>query len=373
MKIRLFPTRNKILIFDQKTGTTFFKIFDSKFVTSLAVRKEEVFFSMLVKSVFEKLFILRTEKLKIIYFKNIVNYVEPILCVTNQDILSSFYSIQQYCKKTVFFSFQQGLRDKQTAELNNVHGNYVCFNSSYKKMLKKRFPHANILCGGSIKANFYIKKQLHKKQLAVVSNITSLPITKNIFKSFCFGEIVFSSNYFVQSVLKKLIRKKKIRLKIISRSFRETNLKDKSIILRAERKYYSNIYGNNIEICTIDPYQACLECDLIVSDNSTLGYEAFGMGCKVFFAHVTSYFMREPSYKFGWPGRLANRGPFWCNEPDKQYMENRICTLYNMPFSQWKKLSKPYQEKIMVHNFGNHKIVDDLKTSIPDLEKYCKN
>ncbi|MFM7771401.1 MAG: hypothetical protein ACKO8F_01730, partial [Acidimicrobiaceae bacterium] len=101
-------------------------------------------------------------------------------------------------------------------------------------------------------------------------------------------------------------------------------------------------------------YDFLKSTSLLISDISTLGYEALGLGVRVGFVSI------QPRWRvvarFGLPLEFGEKGPFWTNDPSEEEIGRILDYLLNVSDEQWERDSGWIRDQLMVHDYGNTKI-----------------
>jgi surface carbohydrate biosynthesis protein len=174
-----------------------------------------------------------------------------------------------------------------------------------------------------------------------------------VIGTYNYAEFSYPSIYSALKIVDSFSSKKKLELIVVSKSSREQTERERNQVMHKETELYKNILGENANIIAGDSYKVAGESRLIICDQSALGYELLGMGCKVVFLNFIAYFLRQPSYRFGWPLELPDQGPFWSSIPDPDYVESMLEKIWNMPRNEWEEVARPYREKLMAYDKGN--------------------
>jgi surface carbohydrate biosynthesis protein len=108
-------------------------------------------------------------------------------------------------------------------------------------------------------------------------------------------------------------------------------------------------------------YKLIDAAEIVVSIDSTLGYESLGRGKRT--AGLSCRKINQPttSFEFGWPGGLPNNGPFWTNDDDENQFKRVMDYLNAVSDVDWKRILQPYANDLMVYDPGNTGFVDLLE------------
>jgi surface carbohydrate biosynthesis protein len=113
-------------------------------------------------------------------------------------------------------------------------------------------------------------------------------------------------------------------------------------------------------------YKHCASASLIVSADSTTGYEFLARGNRVAFLSARIHAARASSLPnwhdtdFGHPMELEPNGPFWTNVADESEFERVIRNVQSFSDSDWATIIRPYNEQMMAYQPDNHDFVNLL-------------
>ncbi len=106
-------------------------------------------------------------------------------------------------------------------------------------------------------------------------------------------------------------------------------------------------------------YETLDAADLVVSIDSTLGYEFFARGKKTAFFSVRGTLISNllgtevDELKFGWPLELASAGQFWTNTPSESEYVRVLDYLMTVTDDDWTHEIDKYTNNLMVFDQGN--------------------
>ena len=84
-------------------------------------------------------------------------------------------------------------------------------------------------------------------------------------------------------------------------------------------------------------YQAVDSAEIVVSTDSTLGYESIARGKKTAIFSIRSTLLEMSDCAYGWPADYPDEGPFWTNKPDSDIFIRILDYLFEVSDEQWKK------------------------------------
>lgn len=110
-------------------------------------------------------------------------------------------------------------------------------------------------------------------------------------------------------------------------------------------------------------YEHCASASLIVSADSTTGYEFLARGNRVAFLSARIHAARASSLSnrhdtdFGYPIEFEPNGPFWTNIADESEFERVVKNVQSFSDSDWATIIRPYNEQMMAYQPDNHEFV----------------
>ncbi|MEY4196851.1 MAG: hypothetical protein RL482_943 [Actinomycetota bacterium] len=94
--------------------------------------------------------------------------------------------------------------------------------------------------------------------------------------------------------------------------------------------------------------------NVLISDLSTLGYEALALRLRVGFISISRN--TRVVARFGLPLEFGEKGPFWTNDPSEEEIGRILDYLLSVSDEQWERDSGWIRDQLMVHDYGNTKI-----------------
>ncbi len=142
------------------------------------------------------------------------------------------------------------------------------------------------------------------------------------------------------------------RLVIIPRNRKHVEL------LAKEKAYFRELIGHECEF--FEPqgpytvYHAIDTAEVVVTIDSTVGYESIARGKKTALFSIRSSLLGIPGFTYGWPGNFPDDGPFWTNRPDPDTFVRILDYLFEIDDAQWQKdLEMTNFSSLMIYNPGN--------------------
>jgi len=320
------PKKKDILIYDSDLSDLIINCLDKNQIDILHCRfgigsdpKNQINFYIIFLMLFKLKFSFQE------YIKIYLNYVKPKIIITLIDNSETFYKIKSYYPSAKTIIIQNALRstkidifNKKSIENLKKNKNLFCdyilvYNQNIGEMYKS-FLKGNVIPIGSFRSN-RIKKEFSEK----IYDILYISTYRNK-----------DSDSFIDNITWGDYRKGEIKLLEAIKKFLENNPDKKLFILGAnagnrianlkgEKFFFDKIF-NNVNYTFIPKtisetsYKIVDKSKIIISTDSSLGYEAASRMNNVGFFSVRGNEYPLNSSKFGWPLEKNNKGPFWTNE-----------------------------------------------------------
>ena len=350
-KVWTWPQQSGVLIYDAANSEILLKYLKPWNPEILHTRKEQINLRVLLKSSFRKGNRVHA------YIDCFIEKVHPRLIVTTIDNSAFFYKISKRHPNIKTLFLQNGIRGyfKDIFEvLENLDSDiistfFVDYMLVFGSKIGKKYSQylkGKVLSAGSIKNNFVRKK--YSPQPGVIAFIGTWRLCRDVH----YGETFFSFEDFsarpdsiiIQCLMNYASENNK-RLVIIPSTPQAMNgydSKTSSDLLSMERDYYK-LMGIEPEFSefldSYSSYQAVDSAEIVVTLESTLGYESVARCQKTAFFQIRSTLLElsERTMEYGWPGNFPEEGPFWTNKPDPKIFTRILDYLFNVSDDQWKK------------------------------------
>lgn len=365
---------NKLFLKDDYKIFNFRKIFNTKF--------KRIFF--LIKFLIQNLFSFKNMMILIkdgfhvaIVFNEIKNY-KPKFVITTTDNDLRFYLLKQYFDKNIkFIAIQNGIRSKfldmfdnpllKSQKENLTADYYLSFGNNIKNILNK-YIRTKVISIGSFKSNFVITKKKfssysQKNCILYISTFRNRSKVEILGRSLN-NQIVYYKNLLNEEIilikqLKKYCLKYNLKLSIAGSSLSSSNNEIKfykNILSNCKWKFYKreDIFSN---------YRLLDQFEIIVTNGSTLGYEALGRNKKVafFFRNFSPY---KKDWLYGWPDQRLPKGFFYSNSLIENEISRVLNNLRNVKNSKWRSILLREKNRYMHFYIGNNKLKDILSGKI---------
>ena len=378
------PKKVEILVYDANTTKEVLIPLLKKYnFDVLAIRGEFINIPCLLRS-FLGLNFWRGDLLSA-YIESYILAVQPKIIITLNDNNRRFFCISKRFPnlKTIFF--QNGLKG-YTESLFDIlikspsyHVDYMFVISDAIGKYYLKYMTGKYIPVGTLRNNNVIKKYTSPKSndILFISQWCKKPKNGEPFwvrhdGGFLSWETVFSVELKVIKLLAKWCMENNKKLKICGH-FPEKELK------RLEENFYIDSIGQikcMWEYVQKKNYPASYnlvdESHIIVSIDSTLGYESLARGKKTAFFSCRGDYIKDSSYRFGWPLELPNKGPMWISNQDELECElPKIMDYLNtVSENDWKENCQHYKNLIMELDQGNKQLIKLLNQLLSEKEKY---
>jgi len=304
------------------------------------------------------------------YIVEVIKNVGAKIYISSQDSDVFIYNLNRWLDGVSFAVFQEGLKCSNLDDFSVVKGNYFAFSEVYASLISKvASDSVNVYVSGSLKSNNKSIKKGTKNRICYISNYRDHDYNINVIDDITYAEFSLVPTYVTVRLLYEYSKKNNIDLVICSKSNREDVNKKRDVLYEKDLMLYEKIIGADPVILQGDSYQIAGESKMVVCDKSTLGYELIGQGCKVVFINMVSYFFHKERYKFGWPLKFEDCGPFWSNRYDHDHINMVLDNVWNMSGQEWDKTILHYRERLMHYDNDNSKLYEFLR-SHNVIEKY---
>ena len=339
------PPKSEVVIYDRHRSELICNSINTNVkIDILDVRGESFYVIFLLYNFFRFKFSLRN------YFETYINFSQPNFVITLRDNDIGFFKLRLKFTKKILIqqSWKNRYDDIFKINLNKKNNKYkidyiFCFNSNIKKKFNQIIE-GNFLLIGSLKSNNLVKpkKKLKKIDMSFISEGDPYELKISHPKLFKATEIILRN-------LLDFSKKNKLKLFIYGKNDHPKNEK-KFYDEKLSKKNYTFIPNHKI-----NPIKLTDISNLVITSNSTLGYESFSRGNKTIFLNFRQ-FSEDKSLKFGWPKTFLNDGPFWTSKIDLKSMSRLITKVNKMNNFKWKMIVKKYSSDLICYDFDNSKL-----------------
>jgi surface carbohydrate biosynthesis protein len=352
------PPKNDIAIFDACGVEILEKtLLNNLSFTVIYVRNEKIYATLfIILQVFKKIIFDRLTP-GLSYYLTLLNYIKPKVVLTLIDNSNSIGNLSSYYDAT-YISIQNGNRSKSNVALLNYVPTLFCFGKNEIDLYKEE----NTTIGaaypvGSLKAGYY--REILRKEPKIEYDLCLI----SAYRPLVFEEgqypLVKLAYEKLLEYLVKYLAKQNLRFCIAM------NLKQPSC--SNEESYYSKIFGSKITLVPNDPinfssYYCADKSHVVIGRCSTLQYEAFGWGKKVFFADFNEDPKVDGPRYFSKPDLDSIEAPddlLFVTRPSFPIFEQKLDHLFQMPQDEFAKRVEKNRKYVMNYDRDKpaHKII----------------
>ncbi len=369
------PSQKDIVIFDAAGAEILSEYLNNHsyiifYTRGYYVKGESLYISIVLVSIFTRKF--WSGKITEVYKETFLNYVSPKLVLTFIDNSIDFYQIKNKFPKITTMFVQNGWRGEigdvfEKLEYSKTYKvDYMLVFNQHIAEKYKKYISGKTIAIGSLKNNYVKNPNLDKNdsvlfisQFRFTDSFDDIFLRNKLGKTYSFRQF-YNSDEIVLRFLARWCKLNKLKLSIAS-YYSDSNSKElgyfKSILLSEDWQILPRI----------DNYSSYAYLDtakIVVSIDSTLGYESLGRGNRTAIFSTRGPDIENTATKFGWPGEYPESGPFWTNNKDEVEFERIMNYLNTSSDQDWEKISKQYSTELMPFDPGNVTFVSTLNSII---------
>jgi len=314
-----------------------------------------------------------------------IKIFKPRFVFTFLDNNVDFYKLAAVFPNTKFIAIQNGQRANYANQMGfgffdllkkesvdyKLSAHAICVLGTTAADQYTKYLHAKQVVTGSLKNNL-IGNQIEPVEhfdIVYVSQHAPFEIPNSEVKFFFGSKSITASEFY--AVEQKIVQFLAARSKQTNQSFavlgKRTNLS------QYERDFFSSAASPNTvrfipRTSETSTYEFCNSASLIVTADSTIGYEFLARGNKVVFLSgrtnaVSNELSREiHDTDFGFPLEVGTSGPFWTNMASESEFEQVIRSVQSMSDAQWATAISPYNDVLMAYQPGNSAFIQMLRS-----------
>ena len=310
---------------------------------------------------------------------------KPQFVFTFLDNSVDFYKLAAFFPKVKFIAIQNGQRANYANQLgsgffdllknesskSNLSAHAICVLGTTAADQYTQYIHTKPVVTGSLKNNM-IGNQIEPTErfdIVYVSQHAPFEIP-NSEVEFFFGNKSITAEEFY-TIEQRIVRFLAEHSKQTNQSFAVLGKRPDSSSF--EREFFDSAAAPHSvhfipRTSEASTYEFCNSASLIVTADSTIGYEFLARGKKVAFLsgridaidHVLSQEVHDTD--FGFPLELGTSGPFWTNAANESEFERVIGSIQSMSDAQWASAISPYNEVLMAYQPGNTAFIQMLRS-----------
>ena len=370
------PKRQQVALVDASGFSILNKYIPDEDISIIDIERMNVFalFRMLVagkKSLFD-------------YTVAYIKIFKPRFVFTFLDNNVDFYKLAAIFPRVKFIAIQNGQRANYANQLGfgffdhlkNESAKYklsahaICVLGTTSAKQYTQYIQAKPVVTGSLKNNLIGNQIMPTERFDIVYVSQHAPFEiPNSEVKFFFGSKSITAEEFY-TIEQKVVRFLAAHSKLTNQSFAVLGKRTDSS--QFEREFFTSAAGpHKIQFIPrtseTSTYEFCNSASILVTTDSTIGYEFLARGKKVAFLsaridaidHVLSQEVHDTD--FGFPLELGTSGPFWTNSANESEFERVIGSVQSMSDAQWAAAISPYNDVLMAYQPGNSAFIQMLQ------------
>ena len=314
-----------------------------------------------------------------------IKIFKPRFVFTFLDNNVDFYKLSAIFPKVKFIAIQNGQRAnyanqmgfgffdllKNESAKNKLSAHAICVLGTTSADQYTQYIEAKPVVTGSLKNNLIGNqiKPTERFDIVYVSQHAPFEIPNSEVKFFFGNRSITAAQFY--TIEQKIVRFLAARSKQTNQSFAvlgkrtDSSSYEREFFVSAASPYKIQFIPRTSETST---YEFCNSASLIVTADSTLGYEFLARGNKVVFLSgrinaVSNELSREiRDTDFGFPLEVGASGPFWTNTAIEPEFEQVIRSVQSMSDAQWATAISPYNDVLMAYQPGNSAFIQMLRS-----------
>ena len=353
------PGQAQVVIYD-RTSVPVLSPYLTKYQTELLSIGDSVnlicFFSAVFQCVLNRIRFLDA------YTDAFIRMTQATVVITFIDNTADFYTISTRLPSVKTILIQNGTRDDWLDRLSPCvlrHVDFMLVHGAAIGRFYRQHISGEVIVAGSMKNNsISIKRSPVKDTVLYISQFHMIREGVNSFWIKPDGQSVSAEEFFaIEPVLLNWLadwcQSQHKRLLVAGRD---------SEAQGEERAFYSK-YLKGIEweyfprSNGYSSYELVDKAEMLVTIDSTLGYESLCRNTKLAFLSCRSEKLTAETKKFGWPARLPESGLFWTNRADQQEIRRVLDQVNSLSAEQWESARQEFIPEIMALDANNTQLV----------------
>jgi len=351
------PPKKKYIIFDDVHSEYIYKYLKKNNISILHTRNEEFNLFVIILN------FIKFKFSKLEYYNTFIRIVDPKFLISfkdNDPLLFLIRGTSKLKKIIIQNSVKNLISDEiiNTKKFLNLRrffnlNYFFSFNKTIGEKYKK-ISGCNIIPIGSFRSNSYriINSKMKKKfDIMYISSFekNSKNLKKKITKNIT-AEQFHNPQKELLKTLDKYSKNNKLKLNIYGRCTDSEGIKK-------EKKYYQQFLKKSrwryIKNNSKKKFYFIDQSSLIITINSTLGYEALSRKVKTVFFNIRPKDKYLKPFMYGWPCIKKNRGFFWIDTYDFNIVNKFLNKIIKCKQNKWENIIRKYNKILMVRDNDN--------------------
>lgn len=364
------PPHRDALIYD-RSGTEFLlRILSPEHTEILDIRGESLNVRVLLKMLLGRQISLYN------YACEYIELVNPSIVITFTDTNTNFYRLKTEFPEITTIAIQNGIRTnfgprsdtgffdllQRANQQTNLSVDYMCLFGKAIASKYRPWLNAQFVSVGGLRSNT-VNIKIHssaRKGIKIVSQYPpSWTNNSDVCQYYRTHPVSFSKLYEAETYVARFLAQY---CKDHALEFTVCGKRDQSST--DERDFFSRAIGPLPwkfipRDASASSYESLESASVIVTVDSTLGYEFLGRGSRVAFFSIRGTLISQligvpvEDLNFGWPLQLGSHGSFWTNTPSESEFARVLDYLTTVEDQEWAREIDKYTDDLMVFDQGN--------------------
>ena len=306
------------------------------------------------------------------YLQATIALIKPKFVITTTDNDMLFYRLKESLPNSITIAIQNGLRGNYSSIPNGgffdevqrrpqLCADYiVAFGTEIAKVYEQHID-AKVFVGGSLRNNAFISDSSIKpsnKSIIYVSQLPSAPALPNDVIAYLQDQpITYSEFYAAEKIVVDILHNY-----CIANNLEFTICGKQSSQCEIEQEFFGEVAtsGRN---SPLDSYSTLDAAHIVVTLDSTLGYEFHARGKRVLFIggrfmhHQNESVRHMASVTFGFPAKLPQEGTYWLSDLSEGKIIERLNFLSQATDSEVRALNNEFKDRFMTFDPDNVRLI----------------
>ncbi len=306
------------------------------------------------------------------YLQATIALIKPKFVITTTDNDLLFYRLKESLPNSITIAIQNGIRAEisssphegfltvvqQSTNLKADH--IVAFGTEIAKVYEQHID-AKVFVGGSLRNNAFNSDSSSKpsnKSIVYVSQLPSAPALPNDVIAYLHDQpITYNEYYAAEKIVVEILHNY-----CIANNLEFTICGKQSSQCEAEQEFFGEAPMRSRN-SPLDSYSTLDAAHIVVTLESTLGYEFHARGKRVLFIggrfmhHQNESVRHMSSVRFGFPAKLPQEGPYWLSDLSEGKITERLNFLSQATDSEVRALNNEFKDRFMTFDPDNVRLI----------------
>jgi surface carbohydrate biosynthesis protein len=311
------------------------------------------------------------------YLQATIALIKPKFVITTTDNDMLFYRLKESLPNSITIAIQNGIRAEISSSPNegfltvikqskNLRADHiVAFGTEIAKIYEQNIS-TNVFVGGSIRNNAFMSDlsgSPENKSIVYVSQLPSSTASPNdVIAYFNDLPITYSEYYSAEKNVVDILHKFSL-----TNGLSFTICGKQSSQFEVEQKFFGDVTMSSRNT-PLDSYSTLNAAHIVVTLESTLGYEFHARGKRVLFiggrfAHHQNASVRQmSSVKFGFPAAVPHDGPYWVSDLSEAKITECLNLLNQSSDDEVREMNDQFKDRFMTFDPDNKRLVQFFST-----------